>query len=66
MLEILDDDELDIRGRKLRFDVDSDAVISGVVDEAHLVMRALAGAEAHLNRLPLQHAIRVKRHSPLL
>ena len=57
MLEILDDDELDIRGRKLGLDVDGNAVIGGVVDDAHLVVRALAGAEPDLDRLSLQYAI---------
>ena len=48
VLEVLDDDELDFGRRQLRLDVDGDAVVGGVVDDADLVVRALPGAQPDL------------------
>ena len=62
MLEALDDDVFDFGGRQLRLDVDGDAVVGRVVDDAHLVVRALPGAQPDLDGLPLQHTVRAQRH----
>ena len=58
MLKMLDDDELDIRGWQLRLHVDRNPVVGRIIDDAHLVVRALPRAQADFDGLPLQHTVR--------
>ena len=57
MPEVLDDEVLDFRRGELRLDVDGDAVVRRVVDEANLIVRALSGAEPDLDGFALQHSV---------
>ena len=63
MLEALQDDEFQLRRSQLRLDVDGDAVVGRVVDQAHLVVRRLTRAQPDLDRLSLEHSVRMQRHA---
>ena len=54
VLEVLDDDVFDFGRGELRLDVDGDAIVGRVVDDAHLIVRRLPGAEPDLDRLPFR------------
>ena len=66
MVEAFEDHVLHFRRGELRLDVDGDPIVSRVVDETHLIVRRLAGTEAHLDGLTLQDSVRLERHGRLL
>ena len=51
--------------RQLRFDVDGDAVIGGVVDDMDLIMRVLVRSKLAIDRTSFQDAVLVQRHGEL-